>query len=806
METQEFGNTKDFNDFENNNDNKNFILAARLNDNYLQPIISIYNDAICSVYLEDNINTKEIDKGQKSSIFKISKLKEHTNPYTRCSYAPIINIADSNDYIELFESEIDEDNKTIYIQNDFMRRYLCDLYDYNKSFPFMALSKGFAFGPFSIVNIIDNDKLQVEICNNHRLKFGKYRINDSCLVEFKQSQKTERQIVLSSQFNNLMKSYSKIDFISLDELKERVINDVARHNNRYKPETLNELKALMKDIISATEKTFLPNDIERLKQINYTSNEFIIQLSSFLEPKYKEVNNKIIEKQSELENLEKDINEKKKQKDSLEQSFDKVEKENNERLKKAEEEREKVLHEINQLKNKKENIRTEELERLETEFTKKKNEVEEQDKKIKDNEIYQDRLKSSISSLKKEFRKEQESANEVLSGLVVDKSYFDFLSGKDFSKKNDSESNIKEYKTNVLNDYIDLRTNIKDKLSRNGRQIDDYIIDNLLISIHQNTLTLFAGLPGTGKTSLARLLCKSFVDSSRIREVSVGRGWTSQKDLIGFHNPLNDSFCSAPTNIYSLLYQLDYEYRNNLSDDYPISYIILDEANLSPMEHYWSSFYALTDSYSTVNRPLKINLGQNYDIEYNNTIRFIGTINFDQTTEELSHRVIDRANIIRLKPIKYDNYNSSMNEEETDAINASFKQLRKFFKLFDFEQQEIVFPTKFRQSYTEIKDIFYKELNIYISPRIDIAISRYCAVAKDLMDDMRPLDFCIAQRLLPLINIPYSENKLDNLQKKIKDIFLGMDNCISNDILSEIVAKGNEYQAGYNYFMTLSNV
>lgn len=803
METQEFGNIKDFNDFEKNNDSKNYILASRLNDNYLQPIISIYNDTICSIYLEDNINTKDIYQGQKSSIFKISKLKEHTNPYTRCSYAPTVNLTDFNDYIELFDSEIDEDNKTIYIQNDFMRRFLCDLYDDKESLPFMAYNKGYAYGPFSIVNIIDNDKLEVEIFNDHKLHFGKYEIESSNIVEFKQNQRTERKIVLSSQFESLVQSYSKINFISLDELKERVINDVARHSNRYKPEILDELKCLMKDITSSSENMLLPSDFKRLEKVNYTSNEFVTQLSSLLEPQYKEVNNKIMEKQSDLESLEKEIEEKQKQKDELEQSFDKVQKENDKRSQKAKEERDELIDEIEKLNNKKDSIRTEEIERLETEFTNKNKELESLNRKISENEIIQDRLKGSISSLRIKFRKEQESANEVLSGLVVDKSYFDFLNGKDFTKERENEIDIKKYPINTLNDYIELRKEVKERLIKNGRNLDDYTIDNLLISIHQNILTIFAGLPGTGKTSLARLMCKSLTDCSRIREVSVGRGWTSQKDLIGFQNPLNNTFCAAPTNIFSLLYQLDYECQNNLSDDSPMAYIILDEANLSPMEHYWSSFYALSDSHATTNKPLQINLGQDKDMKYNNTIRFIGTINYDQTTEELSHRVLDRANIIRIKP---DLFNGSMCKEDFDAINISFKQLRNFLKLFDFEQQELVLPTKFKQSYIEIKDIFYNDLNIYISPRIDIAISRYCAVAKDLMDDMRPLDFCVAQRLLPLINIPYSENKLDNLLKKIKDIFIGMENCISIDILTEIREKGKEYQAGYNYFMTLSNV
>lgn len=807
MNAENFPILKDFIDFENNVDNKNYILASKLNDYFLQPIVAIYNNTICSIYLEDNIKTKDLSEGQKSSIYKVSRLKENMNPSSKSpfAYSSDLELARENDYIEIFEADIDEDTQTINMKDDYLRRYLCDLYDAKINLPFMVYNNGYIYGPFSMTNNInENKKIRVEKYNNHELIFGKYEVEDSDIVEFKQSQKTDRKIIHYSKFEKLLNTFIKKDFVSLDELKERVINDVARHNNRYKPEILMEFKSLMTDFINSSNKILLPDDIKRLEKINFTSNDFIVQLSTFLEPRYKEVNSKIVEKENELESLISEIEKKRSDNDVLNQQYFKS-KEDIEKQLKIEQEKINVLKdEINELNNQKDNIRTEELERLEAEFSNTKEKLINIHKDIRNDEIYQDRLKSSIATLKKQFREEQEYANEVLNGLVVDKSYFDFLNGREFSKESNEEKIFLSFKSNNIADYLELRENIRERLIKKGRNLENSFIDNLLISIHQNTLTLFAGLPGTGKTSLARLLCKSLVDSERIREVSVSRGWTSQKDLIGFQNPLNDTFCSAPTNIYSLLSQLNFEYENKLSDDYPISYIILDEANLSPMEHYWSSFYALTDSYATQKEPLKINLGQGKVTKYNNTIRFIGTINFDQTTEELSHRVIDRANIIRLKPTKVDI--GPLSIEEFDAINISFKQLRKLMKLFDFDQQEVVIPTKFKLPYYELKEIFYNDLNIYISPRIDIAITRYCAVAKDLMDDMRPLDFCVAQRLLPLINIPYSENKLSNLLNKMKEIFVGMENCISTEILTEIIEKGNEYQAGYNYFMTLSNV
>ena len=206
-------------------------------------------------------------------------------------------------------------------------------------------------------------------------------------------------------------------------------------------------------------------------------------------------------------------------------------------------------------------------------------------------------------------------------------------------------------------------------------------MDNLLISIFQNTLTVFAGVPGTGKTTLARLLSNILAPKDRIREVSVNRGWSSQKDFIGFVNPLTKKFHSSSTDIYSLLKQMDYETKEKMFLESPLSFIILDEANLSPLEHYWSSFYNLTDS----SGKLEIQLGHKEKVEFHNNLRFIGTINYDHTTEELSPRVLDRINIIQLPSNTESNeLNANYDISNIKTIGLSFQKCKDdFFKIKD---------------------------------------------------------------------------------------------------------------------------
>ncbi len=289
----------------------------------------------------------------------------------------------------------------------------------------------------------------------------------------------------------------------------------------------------------------------------------------------------------------------------------------------------------------------------------------------------------------------------------------------------------------------------------------------------------------------------------KIREVSVNRGWSSQKDFIGFVNPLTKRFHSSSTDIYSLTKQMNEESKDEeIYLNTPMSFIILDEANLSPLEHYWSSFYNLTDSTGM----LEVKLGHNETIKFPNNLRFIGTINYDHTTEELSPRVLDRINIIQLNKSEDINF-SNISNSKIKNIQLSFKRCIEFFELTDNNQVELKIEDKTEKAYREIKSEF-KNLKIFISPRVEIAIKRYITLASKYMSDVnKPLDYCVAQRLLPLINLQGSENKqkLVLLKEKLEN-----NKCeISTRILEDIISIGSEkgiYEDNFNYFLTLSNV
>ncbi len=328
-----------------------------------------------------------------------------------------------------------------------------------------------------------------------------------------------------------------------------------------------------------------------------------------------------------------------------------------------------------------------------------------------------------------------------------------------------------------------------------------YLLRSLIINIYLEPLTIFAGRPGTGKTSLANIITqKILVSPSRCKEIPVARGWNSQKDLIGYQNPLTGSFSSSTSGLYEMLKQLDWEYKKNVFMDSPVAFAILDEANLSPLEHYWSVFYSSTDKNANIDQPIEVNLGEGVILGHANTLRFIATINYDHTTEELSPRVIDRASIIRLPEVKSWEIEKSGNVE---PLNITFKDITEIFNLSDFRECKTI-DNEEQEDLSEIYSVF-KKMSRFPSVRVQKAIKRYLDIAIPVMGGPKALDYCIAQRLLPLINV-YGESYrtvLEELLDKVKERV--QEESTSIKLLDQIIQKGKGdggfSSNHFNYFL-----
>ncbi|MDE6426923.1 MAG: hypothetical protein K2K89_12440 [Ruminococcus sp.] len=325
-----------------------------------------------------------------------------------------------------------------------------------------------------------------------------------------------------------------------------------------------------------------------------------------------------------------------------------------------------------------------------------------------------------------EWHKKQES--EIYSkaaDIIIQKS-------KDCNRMESKE--LCEYLVNYVKRYRNYSTND---------------ILNMYICITQGFLTVFAGLPGTGKTSVCNIIGNSLgltnfgggeVSYDRFVPISVEKGWSSKKDLIGYYNPLTKKYDKTNRRLYDSLMILNEEREKS---KFPYM-VLLDEANLSPMEYYWADFMQLADR--SEESDIYINIGLEHDIYIPDTLRFVATINNDQTTETLSPRLLDRAWIIKLPD---SDINARIPVPEKNILWEDLK------KAFTFRTEETMYTLPVLENISKL----FHSYGMTVSPRIKLSMYNYIASAREVMHGIGGVtseyiaaDYAVMQKLLPKIN------------------------------------------------------
>lgn len=191
-------------------------------------------------------------------------------------------------------------------------------------------------------------------------------------------------------------------------------------------------------------------------------------------------------------------------------------------------------------------------------------------------------------------------------------------------------------------------------------------------------MAVLAGISGTGKSQLPRQYAAAM--GIGFLQVPVQPRWDSPQDLMGFYNYIEGRF--RPTDMARALFALD-NLNNQEAEKDRMMMILLDEMNLARVEYYFSDFLSRLES-----RPRPDDVGdknerKDAEIEleipkmvnpprifpgYN--LLFAGTMNEDESTQSLSDKVVDRANIIRFSaPKKMLNGKAEGNVEPTLALS-----------------------------------------------------------------------------------------------------------------------------------------
>lgn len=405
------------------------------------------------------------------------------------------------------------------------------------------------------------------------------------------------------------------------------------------------------------------------------------------------------------------------------------------------------------------------------------------------------RLQVAAKSYQEQLQNTDELAKRISEYHVIGK----VLKGGDVTQETRLIYVPVDYSSNDPVSAGDLIDKIRSYLDwDNGKTFSNAELSNIMISITQSFLTVLAGPPGVGKTSTIIRLAQSLKlgspdDRKNFLYMPVSRGWVSSRDILGFHNSLIGSYQRARTGLYDFL-------RRDDEGTEALQMILLDESNLSPMEHYWSDFLGMCDKEGR-NRPIDTGIPHAEDrfLQVGKNVRFIATINHDSTTERLSPRLIDRVPVISIDHEDDIDYGYETEDLTLDGA-LKYDVFEKYFGNCDDAELSNTHKV-ILESLINILGERDSNLGqpISISHRKRASIAHYCstAITNELMDPETALDFAICQHILP--HIEGYGNKFRNRITKLSSE-LGKGYPRTHKHLERILASGNDFTGTYSFF------
>lgn len=409
--------------------------------------------------------------------------------------------------------------------------------------------------PVEVLDFID-DKILFNMLHKILNNSKKYELTNKTLREIKEvvSETYDMDFIKERQAR-LTKLLEKTE--QLKDFKPILLRDFFQTEEgiRYKKEFLTDNQHLFTDIVKQVEGyDKIEANIDEKKNEELILEDRIKKLNREIDElkenaekeKMEELQQKFSEKETEIEKLDNIINDKKTRLEEISKKLD-------------------IVEDFEQAKQNREILKKD----IET-FNRQKTEVKDElnDLMTKYNDFERRVTKEAINKRNSDF-------SNAIFNLLSSGSSNDVMV-TDLKKNSSIDTDIK----NPVLEDIDLEDIIKSfeiNFEKANRKIDRYDIINYLICITQRFMTIFAGEPGAGKTSLCTLIAKCLgLYDNRYLQISVERGWTSFKDLVGYYNPLTKLIEKSSTGIFDALEKIDFESKNKINLPY---LFLLDEAN-----------------------------------------------------------------------------------------------------------------------------------------------------------------------------------------------------------------------------------
>lgn len=277
--------------------------------------------------------------------------------------------------------------------------------------------------------------------------------------------------------------------------------------------------------------------------------------------------------------------------------------------------------------------------------------------------------------------------------------------------------------------------------------------------------------------------------------ISVKSNWTDSTELFGHYNVLEEKYNLTPM----LKFMLQAREHPNIP-----FFLILDEMNLSKVEHYFSDFLSCLESRIDINGKIQqehirlhnysdyINSNDTYfdvvppAIEIPRNFYVTGTVNIDETTYAFSPKVLDRANVIEFNEVTIAAYNGVSSADRFSlttfpkfgmpivANSQAYNESPELYKACIQQLLDILQPYNLHFGYRVINEMaaFVNNAVVYVGNEEQII--------KDA------IDIQIAQKVLPKFNGAFG--KLDEPIRKLIHFMIDNIDLGINDINIDFVA------------------
>lgn len=183
------------------------------------------------------------------------------------------------------------------------------------------------------------------------------------------------------------------------------------------------------------------------------------------------------------------------------------------------------------------------------------------------------------------------------------------------------------------------------RIQRQGLWLSEQILRRYHLALQASALVILAGPSGMGKSWLTRAYAQAV--GARYLLVPVAPNWTGPEDLLGYYNALSDRFQATVVTRFIQEAQADWLNRQQQGLRPNAFHLVLDEINLARVEYYLAPLLSALEVRRR-GETAQVFLADGSELRLPENLYLIGSLNMDESTQALSDKVLDRAQVLEL--------------------------------------------------------------------------------------------------------------------------------------------------------------